>query len=243
MPTSTAADVQLTPEGAFPVPPFARECLDAASEIWGASFEHPFVQALAEGTLDPERFAFYQMQDARYLEAFSDSCALLSTRCTRPGDKQWFVEAALLALEVEGELHAGYGERFGYTPEDVAALELTPNNRAYQNHMISTAERATLVEGTAAVTPCPWLYIALGQHLLDRARGAPSDDHPYAEWLRMYSDPEFNEYMDHLLERLQRFADAASEAARERAKEAFVTSARYEWMFWQQAWEQQDWPV
>jgi thiaminase/transcriptional activator TenA len=59
----------------------------------------------------------------------------------------------------------------------------------------------------------------------------------------MYSDPEFNEYMEHLLERLQRFADASGDAARERAKDAFVTSARYEWMFWQQAWEQQEWPV
>ena len=236
------ASVPLTPEGAFPVPPFAQDCLDAAADVWGASFEHPFVQALADGSLSEERFAFYQMQDARYLEAFSDATAILSTRCTRPGDKLWFVDAAKLALEVEGELHAGYGERFGYTPEDVAALELTPNNRAYQNHMISTAERGTLVEGAAAVTPCPWLYIALGQHLLD-TRGAPSDEHPYADWLRMYSDPEFNEYMEHLLERLQRFADASGDAARERAKDAFVTSARYEWMFWQQAWEQQEWPV
>jgi Putative transcription activator len=69
------------------------------------------------------------------------------------------------------------------------------------------------------------------------------DDHPYAEWLAMYRDPEFNEYMDNLLERLQRFADAADDAARERAKTAFTTSVRYEWMFWDQAWTQQEWPV
>ena len=233
-----------SPEGATPfrVPPFAEECREAAGEVWAASFEHPFVEALAEGSLDAERFAFYQMQDARYLEAFSDATALLSTRCPRREDKLWFVEAAQMALVVEGELHTGYGERFGYTPDDVAALELTPNSRAYQSHMIATVQRGTLVEGVAAVAPCPWLYVALGQHLLE-VHGPPSEEHPYADWLRMYSDPEFNEYMDHLLERLQRFADAASESARERAKEAFVTSARYEWMFWQQAWEQQRWPV
>ena len=59
----------------------------------------------------------------------------------------------------------------------------------------------------------------------------------------MYSDPGFNEYMDNLLERLQRFADAHDEHARARAKEAFLTSVRYEWMFWQQAWERQEWPA
>lgn len=239
MPTPT---LEVITERAFTVPPFAASCLEAAG-AWGAAFEHPFVEALAEGTLDAERFKFYQMQDARYLEAFADATALVAARCTDPDDKLWFIDAARLALVVEGELHAGYGEQLGYGPEDIAALELTPNNRAYQDHMVSTAQRGTLVEAVAAVAPCPWLYIDLGQALERRLGGAIPADHAYADWLEMYSDPQFNEYMEHLLERLQRFADAADEAARARAREAFALSTRYEWMFWQQAWEQQTWPV
>ncbi|HEV2149229.1 MAG TPA: thiaminase II [Longimicrobiaceae bacterium] len=227
---------------AFTVPPFARECLEHAADAWGASFEHPFVRELAAGTLEPARFRFYQMQDARYLEAFSDACALISTRCPAPADKLWFVDAARLALVVEGQLHAGYGEKLGYNAAEVAALELTPNNRAYQDHMVSTALRGTLAEAAAAVAPCPWLYIELGQHL-ERTLGSIGDGHPYAEWLRTYADPGFNEYMDRLLALLQRFADATDDAGRARAREAFRTSVRYEWMFWQQAWEQQEWPV
>lgn len=224
----------------FPVPPFAQECLDAASAAWGASFDHPFVRGLASGTLDAERFRFYQMQDARYLEAFADAASIISTRSADPVDKLWFVDAARMALVVESSLHAGYGEKLGYGPDDVRQLELTPNNRAYQDHMISTATRGTLVEAIAALTPCPWLYIALGQHL-ERTHGAPADDHPYADWLRMYSDPGFDDYMRELLARLQRAADSADEASRLRAREAFLVSVRYEWMFWQQAWELQEW--
>ncbi len=41
--------------------PFARACLDAAQSAWSASFEHPFVRALLDGALSPERFKFYQM--------------------------------------------------------------------------------------------------------------------------------------------------------------------------------------
>lgn len=226
----------------FDVPPFANQCLEASRSMWGASFEHPFVLALASGELDAERFRFYQIQDARYLQAFSDASALISTRVESPADKLWFVDAARLALVVEGELHAGYGEKLGYGPDDIAGVQLTPNNRAYQDHMISTATRGTLVEAVAALTPCPWLYIDLGQHLLAQL-GTIEDDHPYADWLRMYSDPEFNEYMQNLLARLQTYADAADQPARDRAVEAFQTSVRYEWMFWQQAWEQQEWPI
>ena len=228
--------------GPFPVPPFARRCREAAGDAWAASFDHPFVRALADGSLDPERFRAYQMQDARYLEAFADACSLVSVRSPGPADKLWFVDAAQLALVVEGELHAGYGERLGFGPADVAALELTPTNRAYQDHLVAQAQRASPVEAVATLAPCPWLYVELGRRLV-AGLGGVDDSHPYADWLRTYADPAFDEYMEGLLERLQRFADAASEAERERAVAASVTSARYEWMFWDQAWADQRWPV
>lgn len=225
----------------FPVPPFARACLEAAEGAWGASFTHPFVAGLADGSLDPARFRFYQTQDARYLEAFADACVLVSTRCPAPADKLWFLDAARLALIVEGQLHAGYGVKLGYDAEDVAAVELTPNNRAYQDHMVATATRGTLVEAVAALTPCPWLYVELGRHLQAQLGTIP-DGHPYADWLRTYADPGFHDYMVNLLERLQRYADQADDDARARARAAFLASVRYEWMFWQQAWEMQTWP-
>ncbi|HEX7070649.1 MAG TPA: thiaminase II [Rhodothermales bacterium] len=224
------------------VPPFARDCIAACGNAWGASFEHPFVLALADGSLEPDRFRFYQMQDARYLEAFSDAASLISVRCPRPADKLWFIDAARLALVVESQLHAGYGQRLGYSARDVAELTLTPNNRAYQDHMISSAQRGSLLEAVAALTPCPWLYTELGIEL-QRRLGTIDDAHPYADWLRTYADPGFVEYTNALLERLQRFADAHDDEGRSRAKEAFAVSARYEWMFWQQAWERQTWPV
>lgn len=224
------------------IPPFGAECMDAAGEAWGASFEHPFVRALADGTLAKEKFKFYQMQDARYLEAFADTCSLISTRCLRPDDKLWFIEAARLALVVEADLHEGYGARLGYTAKDIAAVSLSPNNRAYQNHMIASAQGGTLVEAVAALSPCPWLYTDLGRHLHDEL-GDVGDEHPFADWLRMYADPSFVVYTNELLERLQRFADAHDRQARENAREAFAVSARYEWMFWEQAWTMQTWPV
>jgi thiaminase/transcriptional activator TenA len=227
----------------FPVPPFAQRCLDAARDAWGASFSHPFVRALVDGTLDAERFRFYQMQDARYLEAFADACALVSTRVVDPDDKAWWLDAAKLALVVERDLHAGYGRTLGYDAADIAALVLTPNNHAYQTHMLAAATRGTLVEAIAAVAPCPWLYVHLGQAFERELGGSIPDAHPFAAWLRMYADPAFDAYMTALLAQLERAAEAHDEAACARAVTAFVQSAHYEWMFWQQAWEAQRWPA
>lgn len=165
---------------------------------------------------------------------------MISTRCVDPADKLGFIDSSRIALVTEGELHAGYREKLGYGPADIAALELTPDNRAYQDHKISQAMRGSLLEAVAALTPCPWLYIDLGTHLLERP-GRIEDDHPYADRLWMYSDPGFHEYMNELLARLEKFSHGVDEATKERALEAFKTSARYEWMFWQRAWEHQEW--
>lgn len=227
---------------AFDVPPFAQSCLNAAGSSWGASFEHPFVLALADGSLPTSNFRYYQMQDARYLEGFADAASLIATRSPDPTDKLWFIDAARLALVVEGELHAGYGRKLGYTPADVAAVELGPVTRAYRDHMIATAQTGTLVEAIAALTPCPWLYTDLGQNLLARI-GTPAADHPYKDWLDLYAGDDFVVYMQKLLELMQQAADGADGAARQRALTAFHVSARHEWQFWEQAWQQQDWPV
>ena len=226
-------------------PAFPERCRDHATDAWGASFDHPFVRALVDGSLDPERFKFYQMQDARYLEAIADAFVRIGTRCPEPDDKLWFVEAAERALRTERSLHLHYGDRLGYGPEDLRTLELTPTNRAYQNHMLERTQRGTRLEALAAVTPCPWLYRELGAEIWDELNGSVSDDHPYADWIRRYADPDPEETMDldELLGRLDRWAQKQSEDARERALEAFRTSARYEWMFWEQAWTQEEWPV
>lgn len=227
----------------FNIPPFAQRCRAACDDIWEASRSHPFVQALADGSLAAEKFAFYQQQDARYLEGFADTCALISVRTELPADKLWFLEAGKMALVVEGELHKGYGEKLGYTEQDIRELELTPNCRAYRAHMIEMATRGSLVEAVGALTPCPWVYIDLGQFLLSRFPGQTIPaDHPYADWLKMYSDPGFNTYMDEILERLERYSQQVDEATRRAAVEAFRLSVRYEYLFWDQAWTMQQWP-
>lgn len=227
------------------IPDFPQHCLDHAAGAWAASFDHPFVRALVDGSLGSDKFKFYQMQDARYLEAIADAFVRIGTRCPAPEDKLWFTEAAKRALQTERSLHLHYGDRLGYGPEDLRSLELTPTNRTYQNHMLERTQRGTRLEALAAVAPCPWLYRELGAEVWDELGGAVADGHPYADWIRRYADPDPDETMDlgELLGRLNRWAQDQSEGVCGRAMEAFRTSVHYEWMFWEQAWTQQEWSV
>lgn len=224
------------------IPEFAARCREACHEEWESAATHPFVRALIDGSLDSDRFRFYQMQDARYLEAYADTCSLLSTRFTAPSDKLWFIDGARLAIVVEQELHAGYGQKLGYTPEDVASLVCSPNNTGYQNHMLQAAGQRSLVEGLAALAPCPWLYTDIGMRMMEELGEIP-EDHPYADWLATYADPSFVTYTSQLLAILERTAGEHVGARLDAAVEAFRQSVRYEWMFWEQAWTMQEWPI
>lgn len=224
------------------IPSFADHCRSACHDEWERAVHHPFVRALIEGSLDTDQFRFYQMQDARYLEAYADTCSLLSTRFKAPADKLWFIDGARLAILVEQELHAGYGEKLGYSAEDVASLSCSPNNTGYQNHMLQAAGHRSLIEGVSALAPCPWLYTDIGMRMMDELGEIPSD-HPYGDWLATYADPSFVTYTNELLTVMERVAAEHDGLLLELATEAFRQSVRYEWMFWEQAWTGQSWPV
>ena len=67
-----------------------------------AIHEHPFNAELEAGTLDRDRFAFYIVQDARYLVAFSKALATASARATDPDEAAFF--KAQTGIEDEDKL-------------------------------------------------------------------------------------------------------------------------------------------
>ena len=89
--------------------------------------------------------------------------------------------------------------------------------------------------------PCAWVYCEVGQHLL--RKGKPKPSHPYQEWLQLYGSPEFAEVARWMREVVDRFAKTAGTAEKARMKEAFLISSKYEWMFWDMAWREEQWPI
>lgn len=193
---------------------------------------------------------------------------------SRPTEKCWFLRAALMGHEVEASLHMQYGKTLGFTAEDVAAVPLSPAAEGYTAHMLRCASCEDVVVAIAALGPCPWLYSDVGLTVAARLRSARGTDrpdneplvgpeHPYGPWLATYADDGFIKYVREQLHYLDIHAREAGWGSTvpeqedfdfmslppqhplRRAAHAFHTSARYEWMFWQQGWsdEAYAWPV
>ena len=220
---------------------FTERLHQLAKPIWDAQFTHPFVKALGKGTLPQRKFRYYILQDARYLEELARIFALGAQKAQDPDTALRFAKLVEETIVVERGLHETYGKQWKLTAADMRNTPLAPTNYAYCRHMRSTAQTGTLAELTVVALPCAWIYCAVGRHLL--RKGPPSPKHPYREWLVLYGSPEFAEVTRWMRALIDREATRAGQAEKERMREAFLTSSRYEWMFWDMAWREEQWPV
>ncbi|TYB69874.1 thiaminase II [Nonomuraea sp. PA05] len=214
---------------------FCDDVWQRTAELMRAVHEHPFITALGDGTLDRERFGFYMVQDARYLEAFAKVLATASVRATTPDDAAFWAQSAHTALAAERLLHAGYIEELD------ASGPTSPTCLAYASYLQATALSAPYPEIVAAVLPCFWIYQDVGAALLKRA--GDTGGHPYGKWISTYADPGFAASVEQAKAIADRLAAAAGPDTREAMARAYCRAAAYEWMFWDSAWRREAWPT
>lgn len=214
-----------------------REC----AAIWEAQLTHPFVVALADGTLPRETFQFYILQDARFLTELAKTFAFAATKTDDRDRILAFGEYLTDTVRVERALHEMYAARFGLTIAAMAAVPMAPTNYAYTRHMLSIAATGSLAEVVTVTLPCAWIYAVVGAHFT--AQGDPAADHPYRDWLATYASPDFESVGAWLRAVVDAEAAHLDDRGRQRLRDIFRTSSRYEYLFWDMAWTRESWPV
>jgi thiaminase/transcriptional activator TenA len=210
----------------------------AARPLWDAQLAHPFVRGIADGSLEEKRFERWVLQDYLYLEEFGRVFAWAAAKADRMESMSWFAAMVSLTLDTEMNLHRDYAARFGITPEELAAEEMWPTTRAYTDFLLRTAATGDLAELVAALLPCAWGYVYIGEQL---ARGRPPEDRRYADWIAQYSSAEFAAAAEWLKGEMNRLAEGLPEMRLTVLTELFVLSSRYEHRFWEMCWQGEEW--
>jgi thiaminase/transcriptional activator TenA len=221
--------------------PFSDELRALAGPIWQASFEHPFVQGLGDGSLPVEKFKFYICQDYVFLIEFSRVLALAAARSSDLEAMSRYASLLDATLNHEMALHRAYCGRLGIDEAELESTAAAPVTHAYTRHLVAIAHAGTSSEIIASLIPCQLGYAEIGNQLM--ARGVPASQPLYAEWIRMYASPEMQEIAAWACALLDRLASDAGSQDRGRIADIFLTSSRYEYMFWEMAFTMQQWPV
>ena len=220
---------------------FSEHLRKITQPIWDAQLTHPFVVQLGNGTLPERKFKYYILQDARFL---GDLARVFSAAAQKAPDSESALKFNKLAEEtiiVERGLHESYGKKWKMTAKQMTSVPMAPTNFAYTRHMLAVAAAGSACEITVVALPCAWIYCVVGKHLL--RKGTPTKGHPYRDWLMLYASPEFAEVQKWMRKKVDQWAKEASRTERERMEEAFIISSRYEWMFWDMAFTEEEWPV
>ena len=220
---------------------FCDQLRKKAQPIWDAQLRHPFVVALGKGTLPERKFKYYILQDARFLGDLARVFAAAAQKAPDSESALRFNKLAEETITVERSLHESYGKRWKMTPKQMTSVPMAPTNYAYSRHMLAVAATGSAAEITVVALPCAWIYCVIGQHLLKN--GPPRPGHPYRDWLLLYASPEFAEVQRWMRAKVDLWAKTAGKEEKQRMEEAFVISSRYEWMFWEMAWNEEEWPV
>jgi thiaminase/transcriptional activator TenA len=218
---------------------FTADLWASIGPIYAAILRHPFVTGLTDGSLPRPSFQFYAVQDALYLRAFARALSLAAARAPRDEWIIMFNEHAAGALKVERALHESFFQAFGLGAEDVAATPLAPTNLAYTSYLLAVAQAAPFPEAVAALLPCYWIYWEVGKEL-ERA-GSP--DPLYTRWIGTYASAEFGAIVEAVLDCVDGLARALRPAELDAMRRHFVTTSRYEWMFWEMGFQREAWPI
>ncbi len=212
---------------------FTDELRTAAADCWQAQFEHPFIEGIADGSLDRDRFRFYIRQDYLYLIDYGRTFAIACAKAPRLDTMRGFADLAQSTLGTEMDLHRSYAADWGISRSDLEAERPALATRAYTDFLLRTAAVGDFGELVAALLPCMWAYSEIGRSLAQRP--AP-DDERYARWIEMYASDDFAE----LAEWCRGVCDEASADAgadgRSRMRQAFLASSDYELDFWDAGW-------
>lgn len=205
-------------------------------KIYTGIIEMPFNTELMSGDLSEDRFRFYIQQDGVYLGAFSRALSLIAARCFNHPYTLDFIRFAEGAVVVERSLHEGYFKQFAVEGD----TEASPTCQNYAQFLLTKAGLDQVEVAIAAVLPCFWIYKKVGDHIYANQY---SQNNPYQEWINTYAGEEFGLLVEKAINICDDVASRCSASQQEQMTKAFIMASKLEWMFWDSAYQMEQWPV
>lgn len=198
-------------------------------QVWHEATIHPFLTACKLGSIQPQQFDTWLVQDYLFVNEFTRMLATVLT--VAPSHHFSVLLSGLAALKDELEwFRAKAAERSLNlnTPAQTTCL-------AYCQWMRSLATADYAVQATAL-----WA-IELAYNQGWQLPGTMPV--PYAEFADRWGNAGFTDYVRQLEQQADDGLGRSPDSVQNQAKDAFLTVARLEQQFWQMAFNATDWSI
>jgi thiaminase/transcriptional activator TenA len=209
---------------------------NSAPDEWLAYTEHPFTEALGDGSLPEAAFKDYLVQDYLFLIEFARAYALAAYKAPTLGDMREAQSAMSAILDVEMDLHVSMSANWGLSAHDLETSEAAPETLAYTRYVLETGMRGDLLALKVALAPCVIGYGEIATRLATYP-GALSERNPYANWISEYAGSAYQDVAGAAVASLDKLAERYLTPARERELAGiFREATRLEADFWEMGW-------
>jgi thiaminase/transcriptional activator TenA len=190
------------------------------TDIWHNATHHPFLDAIRNGTLDPNIFATWLIQD--YFFVFDELSCLARLLARAPREGQHILVSGLAALEAEACWFEEHAKEKGLTFD----LPRYPAALAYRDFFLSLDQQPYPIAITAI-----W---AVERAYLNSWMNTMPCQPRYRAYAEHWANKEFAQFVDELA----RITTQALTTGKfdDTAEAAFLNVARLEHGFWQMAW-------
>lgn len=208
----------------------------SASAEWRAYTEHPFTDAMADGSLPEPGFRHYLVQDYLFLIEFARAYALAIYKSSDLAGMRESAAGLSAILDVEMDLHVKLCAGWGLSPADLEHAPPASEMLAYTRYVLDAGMRGDLLALKVALAPCVIGYAEIAARLAAKP-GALVATNPYSVWISEYAGVPYQEVAANARAQLENLADRYSTPAREPELIAiFREASRLEADFWEMGW-------
>ena len=208
----------------------------AASTEWRTYTEHPFTNALADGSLSEAAFRHYLVQDYLFLIEFARAYALAVYKSPGLADMREAAAGISAIFDVEMDLHVKLCAGWGLSPSDLEQAPPAVEMLAYTRYVLDAGMRGDLLSLKVALAPCVIGYAEIATRLAAHSN-ANAATNPYSVWIAEYAGAPYQEVAANARAQLESLADRYATPAREAELIAiFKEATRLEADFWEMGW-------
>jgi thiaminase len=211
---------------------FGERLVEANQAVWAAMAAHPFVLALAGGTLAEPPLRAWLQQDRLFVLEERRAVAALRAHGL-PAELDRLLAGLEESMVAEADAFAEAAERRGFAVE----AEPWPVCLGYTSYLLCAA-RDGLLEGLTAVYAAERAYLDTWTAVAARSPAGS----PYRAWIDNWSGEGFRGFVAALGGQLDELAGSPSPAVAARLRAVFRRAALFELAFWEMCWSGQAWP-
>ena len=206
--------------------------------IWETVVTHSSVTEMADGFLDQERFHVYFDQDYPFLRDWATPLSLATAKAPDFGAARGLVRFLHLGLGGEGDLFQEAFRERGISRKAVAGLQYLPTTQNYSGYLRTLAYEGTFTEVVATLLAVEWTYLDWAQRAEETGR-KPSGRY-YQTWIDIHTSPGMSGFVSWL----RSVVDGSNPTPEQRQKlrDIFQNVLRYEYQFFNMAYNGEAWP-